>query len=55
MGFRACQNLEVLDRMVEAGRLRVVIDSRHPLEALGLAWTRSMTGRAAGKIIVDVA
>jgi hypothetical protein len=33
----------------------VVIDSRFPLAELGAAWAKSVTGRVAGKIIIDVA
>jgi hypothetical protein len=33
----------------------VVIDSRYPLVDLRAAWERSMSGRAAGKIVIDVA
>lgn len=47
-------DLALLDRWFEAGRLRVVIDSRFPLAKLGEAWARSITGRAAGKIVIDV-
>lgn len=46
-------DLALLDRWFEAGKLRVVIDSRFPLSKLGEAWTRSLTGRAAGKIVLD--
>ena len=49
------RDLATLDHLVEAGKLRVVIDSRHPLEDLRTAWERSISGRATGKIIVDVA
>jgi hypothetical protein len=31
------------------------VDSTFPLERLGEAWARSITGRAAGKIVVEVA
>jgi NADPH:quinone reductase-like Zn-dependent oxidoreductase len=48
-------DLRVLDRLVDAGKLRVVVDSRFPLAELGKAWERSLTGRAAGKIVIDVA
>jgi NADPH:quinone reductase-like Zn-dependent oxidoreductase len=48
-------DLAVLDALYEAGKLRVVIDSRFPLEKLADAWTRSKSGRAAGKIVIDVA
>ena len=48
-------DLRVLDRLVEAGKLRVVVDSRFPLADLAKAWERSMKGHAAGKIVIDVA
>ena len=48
-------DLATLDRLATSGKLRVVVDSRFPLAALGDAWRRSITGRAVGKIIVDVA
>ncbi len=47
-------DLGVLDALVEQGRLEVVIDSRFPFEQLGAAWKRSASGRAAGKIVVDL-
>lgn len=48
-------DLRVLDALVSAGRLRVVVDRRYRLEAMQEAWDRSKSGRAAGKIVVDVA
>jgi NADPH:quinone reductase-like Zn-dependent oxidoreductase len=48
-------DLCILDRLVEAGKLRVVVDSRHPLADLRGAWERSRSGRATGKIVIDVA
>ena len=48
-------DLRVLDALVDAGRLRVVIDSRYPLSDLRGAWERSQSGRAVGKIVVDIA
>ena len=48
------EDLALLDRWFEAGRLRVVIDSRFPLAKLADAWTKSLTGRSAGKIVIDV-
>lgn len=47
-------DLQVLDRLVEAGKLRVVIDSRFPLADMRKAWERSLSGRAAGKIVIDI-
>lgn len=47
-------DLGVLDALVAKGSLEVVIDSRFPLAELGAAWARSMSGRVAGKVIVEV-
>jgi NADPH:quinone reductase-like Zn-dependent oxidoreductase len=47
-------DLAILDRLVEEGKLRVVVDSRFRLDALAAAWERSMSGRAVGKIVVEV-
>jgi NADPH:quinone reductase-like Zn-dependent oxidoreductase len=47
-------DLRVLDRLVDAGKLRVVIDSRYPLADLRAAWERSISGRVAGKIVIDI-
>jgi chloroplastic oxoene reductase len=47
-------DLRTLDMLVEAGKLRVVVDSRFPLAELEQAWERSIEGRAAGKIVVEV-
>lgn len=48
-------DLRVIDALYTAAKLRVVIDSRFPLLELGKAWDRSISGRAAGKIVVEVA
>jgi NADPH:quinone reductase-like Zn-dependent oxidoreductase len=47
-------DLAVLDELYEAGALKTVVDSRFPLERLADAWQRSISGRAVGKVIVDV-
>jgi NADPH:quinone reductase-like Zn-dependent oxidoreductase len=47
-------DLLVLDRLVESGKLHVVIDSRFRLEELPLAWERSRSRRTVGKIVVDL-
>ncbi len=48
-------DLEFLGKMVADGNLRVIVDSRFPLEQLKEAWQRSIAGRSIGKIVVDVA
>jgi NADPH:quinone reductase-like Zn-dependent oxidoreductase len=52
---RSALDLRLLDGLWEQGRLRVAIDAVYPLEHLAEAWRRSMTGRAVGKIVVEVA
>jgi len=47
-------DLAILDEMFAKKQLRVVVDSHFRLEDLAAAWERSRTGRAVGKIIVDV-
>jgi NADPH:quinone reductase-like Zn-dependent oxidoreductase len=47
-------DLAYLDHLYEQSKLRVVIDSRFPLERLNEAWQRSLSGRAVGKIVVDI-
>lgn len=46
-------DLGVLDGLFAQGKLAVPIDSTFKPEALGEAWARSRSGRAAGKIVVD--
>jgi NADPH:quinone reductase-like Zn-dependent oxidoreductase len=48
-------DLRVLDALFAAGRLRVLVDGRFPLEQLPEAWARSQSGRTVGKILIDVA
>ncbi|MFN7145115.1 MAG: NAD(P)-dependent alcohol dehydrogenase [Myxococcota bacterium] len=48
-------DLRALDALYAEGKLRVVIDGRFPMERLADAWERSKSGRATGKIVVDVA
>jgi NADPH:quinone reductase-like Zn-dependent oxidoreductase len=48
-------DLGVLDRLWKHGQLKVVIDSTFPLEKLGEAWAKSISGRSVGKLVVEVA
>jgi chloroplastic oxoene reductase len=48
------KDLRELDTLYERGALRVTIDSRYPLSKLADAWTRSKSGRAVGKIVIDI-
>lgn len=47
-------DLDTLACLAEAGKLRTWIDSRYPLEQLGLAFERSRSSRARGKIIIHI-
>lgn len=48
-------DLIVLDELYRAGKLRVVVGARFPLAELDAAWALSRSGRARGKIVIDVA
>ncbi|KAJ1695162.1 hypothetical protein LUZ63_011860 [Rhynchospora breviuscula] len=45
--------LEFLVNLAEEGKLKTVIDSKHPLSKAGDAWAKSIEGHATGKIIVE--
>jgi NADPH:quinone reductase-like Zn-dependent oxidoreductase len=47
-------DLATLDRLVEDGKLEVVIERRFPLEELAAAWELSASGRVAGKLIIEL-
>lgn len=54
------QDLIYLKDLIEAGKIRVVIDRTYPLQELAAAHAYSETGRAVGKItlvqpVVDIA
>lgn len=48
-------DLGALDQLFVAGKLRAVVDRHFALEELAAAWAHSRSGRACGKIIIDVA
>jgi D-arabinose 1-dehydrogenase-like Zn-dependent alcohol dehydrogenase len=48
------KDLLILDEFFKEGLLKVKA-THYPMEQLAKAWELSMSGRAAGKIIVDVA
>lgn len=48
------EDQRALDALWSAGKLRVVVRERFPLERLGEAWAKSIEGRAVGKIGVEV-
>ncbi|CAI5998803.1 unnamed protein product [Closterium sp. NIES-65] len=45
-------DLEVLGRMAEGGKVRVVVESSVPFEEAREAWRRSMGGHVTGKVVV---
>ncbi|PRQ25440.1 putative NADPH:quinone reductase [Rosa chinensis] len=47
------ENLDYLVKLVKEGKLKTVIDSRHPLSKAEDAWVKSIDGHATGKIIVE--
>uniref|UniRef100_A0A803PFY6 Enoyl reductase (ER) domain-containing protein n=1 Tax=Cannabis sativa TaxID=3483 RepID=A0A803PFY6_CANSA len=47
------ENMEYLLNLVKEGKLKTVIDSKHPLSKAEDAWAKSIDGHATGKIIVE--
>ncbi|CAK9140898.1 unnamed protein product [Ilex paraguariensis] len=47
------RNLEYLVKLVSEGKLKTVVDSKHPLSKAEDAWAKSIDGHATGKIIVE--
>ena len=48
------EDMELLLGMLEQGRLKPVIDSRHPLGSAHEGWAKSMSGHATGKVVVEI-
>lgn len=46
-------NLAYLVKLVKEGKLKTVIDSKHPLSKAEDAWAKSMEGHATGKVVVE--
>ncbi|XP_022758754.1 chloroplast envelope quinone oxidoreductase homolog isoform X2 [Durio zibethinus] len=47
------EKLEYLVKLVKEGKLKTVIDSKHPLSKAEDAWAKIIDGHATGKIIVE--
>ncbi|PIA55040.1 hypothetical protein AQUCO_00800050v1 [Aquilegia coerulea] len=47
------ENLEYLLGLLKEGKLKTVVDSKHPLSKAEDAWSKSIDGHATGKIIVE--
>jgi NADPH:quinone reductase-like Zn-dependent oxidoreductase len=47
------ENLECLVNLLKEGKLKTVIDSKHPLTKAEDAWAKSIDGHATGKVIVE--
>ncbi|RZC68635.1 hypothetical protein C5167_031807 [Papaver somniferum] len=47
------ENLAYLVNLVKEGKLKTVVDSKHPLSRAEDAWAKSIEGHATGKIIVE--
>lgn len=47
------EKLEYLVNLVKEGKLKTIIDSKHPLSRAEEAWAKSIDGHATGKIIVE--
>lgn len=47
------ENLDFLVKLVKEGKLKTVIDSKHPLSKAEDAWAKIIDGHATGKIIIE--
>ena len=47
-------DLQVLDTLAQAGKLKVVVDSTFPLAQLAEAWAKSKSSRVVGKLVITV-
>ncbi|XVF32122.1 hypothetical protein REPUB_Repub17cG0054800 [Reevesia pubescens] len=47
------EKLDYLVKLVKEGKLKAVIDSKHPLSKAEDAWAKSISGHATGKIVVE--
>ncbi|OAY34823.1 chloroplast envelope quinone oxidoreductase homolog [Manihot esculenta] len=47
------ENLDFVIKLVKEGKLKTVIDSKHPLSKAEDAWAKSIESHATGKIIVE--
>ena len=48
------EDLKFLVELVKQGKLKTIVDSKHPLSRAEEAWSRSIDGHATGKIIVEM-
>ena len=48
------KDLETLTRFIDDGKVKPVLDSEYPLAKIDDAFARSKTGRARGKIVIDI-
>ncbi|MBL4682457.1 MAG: NAD(P)-dependent alcohol dehydrogenase [Pseudomonadales bacterium] len=48
------KDLETLTRFIEDGKVKPVLDSEYPLAKIDDAFARSKTGRARGKIVINI-
>ncbi|CAA6667922.1 unnamed protein product [Spirodela intermedia] len=51
---RRAEELEFLLGLMKEGKLKSVVDSRHPLSQAEAAWAKSVDGHATGKIVVEM-
>jgi len=52
--YASGSQLTEIAKLIEAGKIKAIIDSTYPLDNVQAAFERSMTGRAQGKIIITM-
>ncbi|XP_031100553.1 chloroplast envelope quinone oxidoreductase homolog [Ipomoea triloba] len=53
LSFPKAEYIECLVKLLKEGKVKTVIDSKHPLSKAEEAWAKSIQGHATGKIIVE--
>uniref|UniRef100_A0ACD5UB75 Uncharacterized protein n=1 Tax=Avena sativa TaxID=4498 RepID=A0ACD5UB75_AVESA len=48
------EDLRFLLELVKEGKLKTVVDSRHPFDKAADAWEKSLSGHATGKVIIEM-
>ncbi|KAJ0988918.1 hypothetical protein J5N97_007274 [Dioscorea zingiberensis] len=54
LSYAIKEDMEFLVELVKEGKLKTLVDSKHPLSKAEDAWAKMMDGHATGKIIIEI-